>query len=129
MTRNDGRGAAPAAAGHAHQARRLPSPIVYPTSPPPRMIAATPPNGRITIEIKPLKQATRITIADSGAGMTQAELARALEGLRATGDGMVMERRQGLGLPLARRLIDAHGGTLELASRKGSGTTATVTLP
>lgn len=92
-------------------------------------IAATPPNGRITIEIKPLAQGTRVTIADSGAGMTQAELARALEGLRTNGDGLVMERRQGLGLPLARRLIDAHGGTLELASRKGSGTTATVTLP
>ena len=92
-------------------------------------IAATPPNGRITIEIKALPQGTRVTIADSGAGMTQAELARALEGLRASTDGMVMERRQGLGLPLARRLIDAHDGTLELASRKGSGTTATVTLP
>lgn len=92
-------------------------------------IAATPPDGRITIEIKPVQQGTRITIVDNGSGMTQAELARALEGLRTSGDGMVMERRQGLGLPLARRLIDAHGGTLELASRKGSGTTATVTLP
>ena len=92
-------------------------------------IAATPPNGRITIEIKPLQQGTRITIADTGTGMTQAELARALEGLRTSTDGTVMERRQGLGLPLARRLIDAHEGTLELASRKGSGTTATVTLP
>lgn len=92
-------------------------------------IAATPQNGRITIDIKPLENGTRVTIADSGKGMTQAELARALEGLRTSGDGMVMERRKGLGLPLARRLIDAHGGTLELASRKGSGTTATVTLP
>lgn len=92
-------------------------------------IAATPPNGRITIEIKPHQDGTRVTIADSGSGMTQAELARALEGLRTNGDGMVLERRQGLGLPLARRLFDAHGGTLELASRKGSGTTATVTLP
>ncbi len=93
-------------------------------------ITATPPSGRIIIEIKPTADAIRVSITDSGAGMTQAELARALEGLRTT-DGMVMERRQGLGLPLARRLIDAHGGTLELASRKGgsSGTTATVTLP
>lgn len=92
-------------------------------------IAATPPNGRITIEIKPVGGKTRITVADNGAGMSQSELARAMEGLRANGEGMVIERRQGLGLPLARRLIDAHGGTLELASRRGSGTTATVTLP
>ena len=92
-------------------------------------IAATPPNGRITIEIKPSQQGARVTIADTGRGMTQHELARALEGLRAGGDGAVVERRQGLGLPLARRLIEAHGGSLELASRKGAGTTATVTLP
>ncbi len=93
-------------------------------------IAATPPEGKITIEIKPFSQGgVRVTIADTGKGMTQPELARALEGLRTSGDGMVLERRQGLGLPLARRLIEAHGGTLELASRKSFGTTATVTLP
>jgi signal transduction histidine kinase len=92
-------------------------------------IGATEREGRIAIEIKPKSEGVRITLADNGSGMTQAELARALEGLRASGDGMVMERRQGLGLPLARRLIEAHGGTLELASRKGTGTTATVTLP
>ena len=92
-------------------------------------IAATGRDGRITIEIKPLAHGLCVTIADTGKGMTQPELARALEGLRASGDGTVTERRQGLGLPLARRLIEAHGGTLELASRKGTGTTATVTLP
>lgn len=92
-------------------------------------IAATPPDGRIAIEIKPLGERTRVTIADSGIGMTQHEAARALEGLRTSGDGMMMERRQGLGLPLARRLVEAHGGTLEIASRKGAGTTVTVVLP
>lgn len=92
-------------------------------------IAATPPEGRITIEIRPLQEGARVTIADTGKGMSQAELARALEGLRPSGDGMVLERRQGLGLPLARRLLDAHGGSLDIASRKGGGTTVTVTLP
>lgn len=92
-------------------------------------VAATGRDGRITIEIKPVREGTRVTIADSGVGMTQHEQARALEGLRTSRDGMVMERRQGLGLPLARRLIEAHGGTLELVSRKGAGTTVTVTLP
>ena len=92
-------------------------------------IEATAPGGRIVIEIKPQDGGVRITLGDTGRGMTQHELARALEGLRASGDGMVMERRQGLGLPLARRLIEVHGGTLELTSRKGSGTTATIVLP
>jgi signal transduction histidine kinase len=38
-------------------------------------------------------------------------------------------RRSGLGLPLARQLIEAHGGRLELQSEPGVGTTATVWLP
>lgn len=93
-------------------------------------ITATPPEGKIAIDIKPHQETgARITIADTGKGMNQSELARALEGLRTSGEGLVLERRQGLGLPLARRLIEAHGGTLELASRERSGTTATVTLP
>ena len=92
-------------------------------------IAATSPSGRIAIEIRPEGAGTRITLTDTGSGMTQHELARALEGLRTSGDGTVLERRQGLGLPLARRLIETHGGSLELASRKGVGTTATLTLP
>lgn len=93
-------------------------------------IAATSSGGTITVDVKSAQPSgVRVTVVDTGKGMTQAELARALEGLRANGDGMVLERRQGLGLPLARRLIEAHGGRLELASRKGSGTTVTVTLP
>ena len=44
-------------------------------------------------------------------------------------DGKTADRRQGIGLPLARQLIAAHGGTLELVSEPGQGTTATITLP
>ncbi len=44
-------------------------------------------------------------------------------------DGKGIERRHGLGIPLARQLVEAHGGTLEIRSRKNSGTTATITLP
>jgi two-component system, NtrC family, sensor histidine kinase HydH len=35
----------------------------------------------------------------------------------------------GLGLPNARKLVEAHGGTLTLESRVGEGTTATILLP
>ena len=35
----------------------------------------------------------------------------------------------GLGLPLARRLAELHGGSLTLASKPGQGTTATLMLP
>ena len=39
------------------------------------------------------------------------------------------QRRSGLGIPLARQLIEAHDGELDITSRKGSGTTAVIRLP
>ncbi len=91
-------------------------------------IAGTPDGGRIVIEIKKAPEGTdwrvEITIADNGRGMSPQELARAASG----GEG-APERRTGLGIPLARQLIAAHEGTLEIASRKGAGTTATIRLP
>ncbi|MEP7221133.1 MAG: PAS-domain containing protein [Novosphingobium sp.] len=93
-------------------------------------IAATPAGGRILIEMSRLKNhAARIVISDNGPGMDAATLARALGGVKLGKDGVVVERRQGLGLPLARQLIEAHGGKLELLSEPGQGTAAIVELP
>ena len=92
-------------------------------------IAATPEGGRILIELGVHKGKARLVISDNGAGMDAATLARALEGIKVSADGKGVERRQGLGLPLARQLIEAHGGTLELISEPGQGTAAIVDLP
>jgi signal transduction histidine kinase len=61
--------------------------------------------------------------------MDAVTLARALDGLKPSTDGKAIERRQGLGLPLARQLVDAHGGSIELMSEPGQGTTAVIELP
>lgn len=96
-------------------------------------IAATAPGGRILIELSRQqvkdRDLARVVISDSGAGMDAQTLARALEGIKPSADGKAIERRQGLGLPLARRLIEAHEGRLELTSEPGQGTTAIVDLP
>lgn len=92
-------------------------------------IAATPEGGRILVELGVHKGRARLVISDNGAGMDAATLARALEGIKVSADGKGVERRQGLGLPLARQLIEAHGGTLELISELGQGTAAIVDLP
>lgn len=92
-------------------------------------IAATPEGGRILIELGVHKGKARLVISDNGAGMDAATLARALEGIKVSADGKSVEWRQGLGLPLARQLIEAHGGTLELISEPGQGTAAIVDLP
>jgi signal transduction histidine kinase len=62
--------------------------------------------------------------------MTGDELTIALERFGQVDAGL--ERRYegtGLGLPLAKSLIELHGGTLQIDSDKGTGTTATITLP
>ncbi|QZP07280.1 PAS domain-containing sensor histidine kinase [Caenibius sp. WL] len=92
-------------------------------------IAATPKGGEILVEVSPRKRGTAIVVSDSGKGMTPGEMAHALDGYRIAADGKGVERRQGLGLPLARQLIEAHGGRLDLVSEKEVGTTATIFLP
>ncbi|HEX4848641.1 MAG TPA: PAS-domain containing protein, partial [Novosphingobium sp.] len=92
-------------------------------------VSATPSGGRVLVELGAHKGKARIVISDNGAGMDPATLARALEGIKVSADGKGVERRQGLGLPLARQLIEAHGGTLELLSEPGQGTAAIVELP
>ena len=88
--------------------------------------------GRIVIEIKRAAEAPEggleIRISDNGRGMSLQELAIAQGGLKPGGEG-APERRTGLGIPLARQLIAAHDGTLDIVSRKGAGTTATIRLP
>jgi signal transduction histidine kinase len=92
-------------------------------------IRATPERGRILVALSRRKQGARIVISDNGEGMKPSELARALDGYRIGADGRPEARRGGLGLPLARQLIEAHGGRLDMQSEKGAGTTATISLP
>ena len=92
-------------------------------------IAYTPPGGRIFVDLSKSNDLTQIVVSDNGKGMAQDELSRALDGLRRSPDGSGLERRQGLGIPLARQLIEAHDGTLEIVSKKGEGTTVTIRLP
>jgi signal transduction histidine kinase len=89
----------------------------------------TPPGGRILLRGEGLQDLVRIVISDNGPGMTLKEQARAFDRFsRSTEEG---ERGAslGLGLPLARQFVEAHGGTVTLASEPGQGTAVTVELP
>lgn len=85
-------------------------------------IAATPAGGKILVDLSRHQGQARIVVSDSGRGMSKDQLAR----LRRGGAD---ERKQGLGIPLARQLVDAHGGKLEIMSQLGEGTTVTISLP
>ena len=92
-------------------------------------IVATDRGGKILVDLSRKPEGTRIVISDNGCGMSPEELRRALEGLRPSADGRGMERRQGLGIPLARQLVEAHGGELTIHSRPKLGTSAMIVLP
>ncbi len=89
-------------------------------------IAAAPDGGRVLVALVRRKSGVRIVVSDNGAGMRPSELARAVEGYRVGADA---DGKRGLGLPLARQLVEAHGGRLDIQSEKGAGTTVTIYLP
>lgn len=92
-------------------------------------IAAAPrKSGRILVMLARRKSGARIVISDNGPGLRPGELARALDGYGVSTDGSGKEKR-GLGLPLSRQLVEAHGGRLDIQSEKGAGTTVTISLP
>jgi PAS domain S-box-containing protein len=69
-------------------------------------------------------------VRDNGRGMTEAEVEIALERFGQVDGGLARRHEgSGLGLPLARKLAELHGGSLTLKSETGRGTTATVILP
>jgi signal transduction histidine kinase len=66
----------------------------------------------------------QIQVIDHGAGMAPATLEKAFDlFFTSRPDGT------GMGLALARRIVEKHGGTITLASQPGAGTTAVVNLP
>jgi two-component system sensor kinase FixL len=66
----------------------------------------------------------RLTVADEGPGMAGDVAGRCLEPFFTT-----KTRGTGLGLPIAKRVVDEHGGTLAVASEPGAGTRVTLDLP
>jgi signal transduction histidine kinase len=71
-----------------------------------------------------------IAVSDTGIGIRPEDIPRALAPFTQI-DSQFTRRHEGtgLGLPLARKLVELHGGSLDLASTPGQGTTVTVRLP
>jgi two-component system, cell cycle sensor histidine kinase PleC len=91
----------------------------------------TPAGGTVAIEaVRTREDGARIVVADTGVGMTADEVAIALTPFGQVDGGRSRWREgTGLGLPIAKALVELHGGTLTVESRKGAGTEVIVTLP
>jgi signal transduction histidine kinase len=90
----------------------------------------TPERGRVTIGAETRHSRVAIWVRDNGPGIAEKEQSKLfreftpLSSVPAKG-----EKSTGLGLAIAKRLVEAHGGAIEVDSRLGSGTTFRVLLP
>jgi signal transduction histidine kinase len=87
-------------------------------------IEATAPGGEVEVEVRPATEAAEVVIRDTGRGM-------ASEVLRRIGTPFFTTRDDGtgLGVVLARSVVNQHGGSMRYESEPGHGTRVTLTLP
>ncbi len=90
----------------------------------------TPKGGQIILEAKRGVDSVLLSVQDTGIGITAEDLSRIFDRFyRADQSRRQNEGESGLGLSIARSIIEAHGGTIEVESEMGCGTKFTITLP
>jgi signal transduction histidine kinase len=94
----------------------------------------TPSGGSVTVRAQPAPAGWQLTVADSGVGIPASELSRVFSAFfrgsnTAVGLGQPAPPGTGLGLVVSRAIVELHGGTIQVASIEGAGTTVTVSLP
>jgi signal transduction histidine kinase len=87
-------------------------------------LEAVPSGGTITLTVKAAAALARLTVADTGRGMTAAQQQAAFRRFATGSPGGT-----GLGLAIVDRLVTADGGTVSLADTPGGGLTVTFELP
>jgi len=94
-------------------------------------IKFTPFGGRIVVAAAPGPEGgLTLAVADTGIGIAEADMPQALAPFgQVTAPLNPQQPGTGLGLPLVKSLIEAHGGRLELASEPGAGTTVRLHFP
>jgi signal transduction histidine kinase len=87
----------------------------------------TPPGGKVSIAAKAEDEWVHFSISDTGKGIPSKYLPRIFEQFFRVPDQR-NENGEGLGLAIVKEIVEAHGGTVSVASRLGEGSTFTFTL-
>jgi signal transduction histidine kinase len=84
--------------------------------------------GQVTITVGRDQRGAIVQVRDTGVGIPADELPRIWDRLF-RGDASRTERGLGLGLSLVRAVVQAHGGSVDVVSETGQGSTFTIALP
>jgi len=84
--------------------------------------------GKVALHAGGDDERVEIKVSDTGEGIDADDQRRVFERFTRIG-GAHGEAALGIGLPLTRQFVEAHGGTVDLQSCKGEGTTVTIVLP
>jgi len=90
----------------------------------------TPEGGHVTIDAQRHDGKVRVSVSDTGEGISAEDLPRVFERFyRGEKSRSRAGGGAGLGLAIAKGIVEAHGGTIEVSSRVGEGSTFAFTLP
>ena len=90
----------------------------------------TPEGGRVAVRAAPANGAVEVSVTDTGIGIAPEDQEVIFQEFRQVGTDYARKREgTGLGLALARRFVNLHGGRIWVKSRLGEGSTFTFTLP
>jgi len=93
-------------------------------------IRYTPGGGEISVTTESDKRTSSLTVADTGIGIPEKDHGRIFERLYRVDDKRIdTERRTGLGLSIARKIVENHGGTISVSSTPGEGSLFTIKFP
>jgi signal transduction histidine kinase len=93
-------------------------------------IKYTPERGTISVEARTEGDSALLEISDTGIGVPPAELGRIFDEFYRASNAREVEREgTGLGLSLAKQVIELHDGSISVFSTEGSGTTFRIVLP
>jgi len=90
----------------------------------------TPDGGRVALRAQPVDSGLEFSVSDTGIGIAPEDQEKVFEEFRQVGgDYKTKQEGTGLGLALARRFVQLHGGTISVQSELGKGATFTFTIP
>ncbi len=85
--------------------------------------------GRVDVTVEPAGAGWRVSVSDTGLGMSEQQLANLFEPFNRLGRGQSAIEGTGIGLVVTRWLVEAMGGTIAVRSKPGTGSSFGVTLP